>query len=312
MGFFKGHKGRRSYDLLSNYNHFMPNFTDLAWVVVLLLIGTFIGSLVLLPFMPLESMLTEYQATGTMETPGFVNDYGMLISYPLMFIPAMIYASVQSRRREGFTESYAIDNNNFGKHRGFTMAFVAAIMAIATSFILDPVSMLLPEMPEDMVKLMEQLLGGPTWVAFISVSIFAPFFEEWLCRGIVLRGLLKKVGPTWAIIISALFFAALHMNIWQGVSAFFMGLVFGYVYYKTGSLKLTMLMHFANNTLALILSKIPSLKDVDYFYEALSPWAYGGVYAVALIALVFGLILIKGIPQKEGNLGGCQKIDSIF
>jgi membrane protease YdiL (CAAX protease family) len=299
MGFFKRHKGRASYDLLSNYNHFMPGYVDLVWVVLFMFLGTFIGSIL----------------AGTFMVGGSVQDaqiFGMLITYPMMFIPAMLYASAKSRRNEGFEDGYTIDNNNFGAHKGITMAFVATVICLATSFIIEPVGMLLPEMPENLKLMMEKLLEGPVWVSFLSTAIFAPFFEEWLCRGVILRGMLKKVSPTWAILISALFFALIHMNIWQGVPAFLMGIVFGYVYYKTGSLKLTMLMHFANNTMALILSNIPSLKDAEYFSDVLSPWAYAGVYAIAAIALTFGIILIKGIPQEEGDLGGCKKIPRIF
>ena len=299
MGFFTRHKGRGSYDLLSNYNHFMPGFGDLGLVVIFLIIGSVLGGLILSGFI----------AAGFEKAVG---TYGMLIAYPMMFIPAMLYASSRSRRNEGFEDGYALDNNNFGSHRWYTMTFVAIVMSLATSFVIEPISMLLPEMSEEMVKKMEVVMGGPAWVTFISVSIFAPFFEEWLCRGIVLRGLLKKVGPVWAIILSALFFALIHANIWQAIPAFLMGVVFGYVYYKTGSLKLTMLMHFANNTMAFVLSLIPSLKDVEYFSDALMPWAYVCIYAAAVVILVFGFILLKGIPKKEGDLGGCRLIKSIF
>lgn len=299
MGFFRGHRGRRSYDLLSNYNSFMPGFIDLIWVILLFIVGAFLGS----------KLLSAFILSGHAD---LATKYGMLIAYPLMFVPPMLYASAKSRREEGFTDGYALDNNNFGKHRGYTMAFAAIVMSIATAFVIEPASMLLPEMPEDKVKAMEALLNGPAWVTIISVCIFAPFFEEWLCRGIVLRGMLKHVKPTWAIIISALFFALIHMNFWQAVPAFLMGLVFGYVYYKTGSLKLTMLMHCVNNTMAFVVSRIPSLKDMEYFADVLSPWAYAGVYTAACIALICGFIILKGIPQKEGNLGGLRLIKSIF
>lgn len=299
MGFFRGHRGRRSYDLLSNYDSFMPGFIDLIWVILLFIVGAFLGSKLLSAF-----ILSGYADLAT--------KYGMLIAYPLMFVPPMLYASAKSRRNEGFHDGYAIDNNNFGKHRGYTMAFAAIVMSIATAFVIEPASMLLPEMPEDKVKAMEALLDGPAWVTIISVCIFAPFFEEWLCRGIVLRGLLKKVGPVWAIIISALFFALIHMNLWQAVPAFLMGIVFGYVYYKTGSLKLTMLMHMVNNAMAFTVSQIPALKEAEYFTNVLSPWAYAGVYTAACIALICGFIILKGIPQKEGNLGGLRLIKSIF
>lgn len=289
MGFFRGHKGRRSYDLLSNYNHFMPGYVDLIWIVLLL--GAFIGSMILVPF-TLNGYIHE------------VTTYGILISYPLMFIPAMLYASAKSRRNEGFIESYTVDNNNFGSHKGITMAFVATVLAIATAFIIDPVGRLLPDMSEEMEALMKQLLGGPAWVTLISVSIFAPFFEEWLCRGVVLRGLLKKVGPAWAIIISALFFAAIHMNLWQAIPAFIMGLVFGYVYYKTGSLKLTMLMHCVNNTLSVAVSRIPGLEDAEFFADIMSPWAYVLAVILFAVALTGGIAAISTIPTpfKEEEL----------
>ena len=299
MGFFRGHRGRRSYDLLSNYNSFMPGFIDLIWVILLFIVGSFLGS----------KLLSAFILSGHAD---LATKYGMLIAYPLMFVPPMLYASAKSRREDGFTDGYALDNNNFGKHRGYTMAFAAIVMSIATAFVIEPASMLLPEMPEDKAKAMEALLNGPAWVTIISVCIFAPFFEEWLCRGIVLRGMLKHVKPTWAIIISALFFALIHMNFWQAVPAFLMGLVFGFVYYKTGSLKLTMLMHCVNNTMAFVVSRIPSLKDMEYFADVLSPWAYAGVYTAACIALICGFIILKGIPQKEGNLGGLRLIKSIF
>ena len=277
----------------------MPGFIDLTWVILLFIVGAFLGS----------KLLSAFILSGHAD---LATKYGMLIAYPLMFVPPMLYASAKSRREEGFTDGYALDNNNFGKHRGYTMAFAAIVMSIATAFVIEPASMLLPEMPEDKVKAMEALLNGPAWVTIISVCIFAPFFEEWLCRGIVLRGMLKHVKPTWAIIISALFFALIHTNFWQAVPAFLMGLVFGFVYYKTGSLKLTMLMHCVNNTMAFVVSRIPSLKDMEYFADVLSPWAYAGVYTAACIALICGFIILKGIPQKEGNLGGLRLIKSIF
>jgi membrane protease YdiL (CAAX protease family) len=284
MGFFRRYQGRGSYDLLSNYNHFMPGFIDLIWVILLFILGSFLGSMLLGAF-----ILSGYADLAT--------KYGMLIAYPLMFVPPMLYASAKSRREDGFADGYALDNNNFGKHRGYTMAFAAIVMSIATAFVIEPVSMLLPEMPEDKMKAMEALLNGPAWVTFISVCIFAPFFEEWLCRGIVLRGLLQKMNPFVAITISAAFFAILHMNPWQAIPAFVLGLLFGYVYYKTGSLKLTMLMHCANNTLAVIISNIPSLAEAETMKDVMSSWAYICVYIACIIIIAASLVVFKGIRR---------------
>ncbi len=297
MGFFRRYQGRGSYDLFSNYNYFLPNFTDLIWILVLFLTGIFIGGMV------------TAALTFTMSA-SFATTYGLVIVYPLQFIPAMLYASAKSRRNEGFEKGYALDNYNFGGRKGWSMALIVSAMAIAGAFVIEPVSMLLPEMSETMKATMEMLLNGPIWIVLISVSIFAPFFEEWLCRGIILRGLLKKVRPAWAIAISALFFGLIHGNLWQAIPAFIIGLILGYVYYKTGSLKLTMLMHCVNNTLSVVVSRIPAFEDVEFFADVMSPWAYVTIVLTFVVVLASGLVIMKSIPYKEGNLGGCDAVEA--
>lgn len=296
-GFFKRHTRRGSYDLFSTYNYFVPDVSDLIWIFVLFLAGMFLGGIITAALTFLTS--TEFATT-----------YGLVIMYPVQFIPAMLYASAKSRRNEGFEKGYALDSSNFGGRKGWSMALTVSAMAIACAFATEPISMLLPEMSEVMKAAMETLLDGPVWIVLLSVSVFAPFFEEWLCRGIILRGLLKKVKPVWAIVISALFFGLIHGNLWQAIPAFIIGVILGYVYYKTGSLKLTMLMHCVNNTLAVITSRIPGLEDVEFFAEVMSPWAYVLVVLAFAVVLASGLVIMKSIPQKEGNLGGCDAVEA--
>ena len=152
--------------------------------------------------------------------------------------------------------------------------------------------------------LLEQMTGGPFWSSFLLVAIFAPIFEEWLCRGMVLRGLLTKMKPGWAIVISALFFAVIHMNPWQALNAFIIGVVMGYVYYKTGSLWLTMLIHFVNNGFAVICTHIPSLSEYDFWIEMMGRPTYVVVYIAGLAALVLCIMAFKRIPLKApyGNI----------
>ena len=286
MAFFKRHQGRGSYDLFSTYNYFMPGFSDLVWLVILFFVGAFLGILI-----------GAGLALGISQD--FAMTYGLVIVYPVQFIPAMLYASAVSQRNMGFEPEYPLDNNNFGGRSGLSMALIVSVMAISAAFVTEPVSMLLPEMSEATKLAMEQMLKGPVWIVLLSVSVFAPFFEEWLCRGIILRGLLKKMKPGWAIVISALIFGLIHMNLWQAIPAFIIGTILGYVYYKTGSLKLTMLMHCVNNTLSVILSRIPGLEDVEFFAEIMSPWAYVPMIIAFAVALACGLLIIRSIPLTQ-------------
>jgi membrane protease YdiL (CAAX protease family) len=292
--FFKRHTGRGSYDLFSNYSHFLPGIGGIFGILGLFILGALLGNILVLGLQFIS--------------PEFAKEYGTIISYPVMFIPAMLYASSKSRFDENFVQGYRMDSNNFGRFSGLQIAVIVSIATLATAFMTDAVSSLMPPMPQWLEETMKQLLDAPLWITLISVSVFAPLFEEWLCRGVVLRGLLAKNSPMTAITVSAAFFAIIHLNPWQAIPAFILGLLFGYVYYKTGSLKLTMLMHCANNTLAAIFSRIPAFEEAESFIEVMNPWTYAGIFICSAAFVVSAIIVISGIPHKEGNLGGCDKV----
>ena len=298
MGFFRRHQGRGSYDLFSNYAHYLPDVGGMCLLFVMFLIGALLGNIIVLA---LGMVSAEFAAI-----------YGVVISYPVMFIPPLLYASAQSRRNEYFDLGYALDNNNFGRMGGWKLGLIVSIATIAAAFMTDSLTKIMPEAPQWFEDAMNSIMDAPTWLTLLSVSIFAPLFEEWLCRGLVLRGLLQKKSPAVAISLSALFFAVLHMNPWQAVPAFILGLLFGYVYYRTGSLKLTMLMHCVNNTFAVIFSKIPQFKDAESFLDVMSPWAYACIF-IACAAFTWGaLVTLKAIPfNKESARCNCDEVDAL-
>ena len=295
MGFFKRHSGRGSYDLFSNHSHCVPGYGGMMTLFVMFLLGALLGNI-------LVGALTFVSAE-------FATIYGTVISYPVMFIPPWLYVSAKSRRNEFFETGYALDSSHFGSLGAFSMAVIVSIATMAMAFLADSLNVLMPEAPEWFEKAMEQIMDAPVWITLISVSVFAPLFEEWLCRGMVLRGLLQKTHPASAILVSAAFFAVLHMNPWQALPAFLLGILFGYVYYKTGSLKLTMLMHCVNNTMAVVFSKIPSLEEAEGFADVLSPWAYAGVLVACVAFVAATAVVLRNIPfSKDDARSNCDEI----
>ena len=285
--------------LFENYSYYLPGVRGMFALFLMFLLGAVLGNIVALP---LAALLPAESAT----------DWITLITYPIMFLPPMLYARSKSKASSVFHNGLAVDNTNFGRLGGVKMALIVSGMTIATAFAAEPISSLLPEMPEWFEQIMSGLTGGNFILSFICVSIFAPLFEEWLCRGIVLRGLLTTMRPASAIAVSAAFFAVLHMNPWQALPAFLLGVVFGYVYYKTGSLKLTMLMHFVNNTMALVMSRIPSLQDAETFADVMSPWAYACVIAACINFLAAAFITLRAIPMGSENTPcNCDEVPSI-
>ena len=300
-------KIQKNYEFFSNYDHYTPGPAGILILLLLLLAGAFVGGLISTPV-----------ALFMQDNPDAML-YATLISYPLMFIPPMIYASYKSRENSFFGKGYKLSNNHYSP---LGIAFCAILVVIATlcnTFVADSLISLLPPTPEWLENMLSSLTQGNFLLNFLCVSIFAPFFEEWLCRGMVLRGLLnyehrnkegeavRGIKPVWAIVISAAFFALIHFNSWQGIAAFLMGLLFGYVYYRTGSIWLTMLMHCANNTFALVMSNIDSLKDIENISEAMPAPVYWTLLAFCIVFIVYFVFRFLAIKPLDKQ-GSCAEI----
>ena len=286
-----------NFNVFSAHAWYVPGVGGMFVLLLLLLAGSLLGNLVTLVFTALAGQQAAI-------------DYAMLLAYPLMFLPAMMFVAVKSRNLSYTGGGFALDSSNFAPKKGWMCALLAMAGTFAAAYMTDALSSVMPPMPEWLETLMKNMTGGVLWANFLAVSIMAPLFEEWLCRGMVLRGLLNsgKIKPVWAIIISALFFAIIHGNPWQAIPAFILGSLFGYVYNKTGSLKLTMLMHFTNNTLALAASRIWPEAETWTDIVGGMYWTYFAFALVVLGLVVLGFSKIK-TQSPEGN---CDSVPSLF
>lgn len=80
----------------------------------------------------------------------------------------------------------------------------------------------------------------------VFLVILGPLFEEWIFRKELISRT-RKYGEKTAIVFSALFFALMHMNLFQFFYAFALGLMFGYVYVRTSKLRYSVAMHMIVN-----------------------------------------------------------------
>lgn len=86
------------------------------------------------------------------------------------------------------------------------------------------------------------LSGTDFWQSILFVGIVAPILEEFFFRKLLIDRL-RGYGDKLAIIVSALLFGMFHMNLSQIFYAIGVGLVFGYIYCKTGKIWLSILLH---------------------------------------------------------------------
>jgi uncharacterized protein len=89
---------------------------------------------------------------------------------------------------------------------------------------------------------------------FVAVAIAAPIVEELLFRGYLQTALTSHVGAPIAILLASFIFALVHLQPYAIPALMLIGLTFGYLYHRTGSLKVNIALHVVNNALAIAFS----------------------------------------------------------
>jgi uncharacterized protein len=94
---------------------------------------------------------------------------------------------------------------------------------------------------------------GALWLLVIAFCVAAPITEEFFARGFLYRGWSESfLGPVGAILLSSVAWTALHLQYdWFFFGEVFsIGLLLGYLRYRSGSIWLTVILHSLNNLAA--------------------------------------------------------------
>jgi len=131
----------------------------------------------------------------------------------------------------------------------------------------------------------------------IAVCVLAPILEEMLFRGVLLRAFLNH-HPRWAAIsYSALFFGVAHLNVYQFVLAFSLGLLLGWLFERSRSLLPCIALHGAFNTAVTVLELAREPKGGSLLGDAGAfPWL------LALVAAGTGAAILRKLlatPARE-------------
>ena len=178
-----------------------------------------------------------------------------------------------------------------GKTIGLSIPFIVAGMVFINlcSEFLD-----LPDMMQETFRGMSRNVFG-----ILSITIMAPLVEELLFRGAI-QGYLHQKGmkPLHAILIASAIFGIVHMNPIQIPFAFAIGTIFGWLYYRTGSLVPGIVGHFINNSIACI--QMATMTEEEFNIKTIEWLGEGPTYALFAISFV-GLIgmflyLKKSLP----------------
>jgi membrane protease YdiL (CAAX protease family) len=156
---------------------------------------------------------------------------------------------------------------------------------------------------EDMVK---EFRTWPPATAVLIIGLGPGLGEELWCRAFLGRGLVGRHGVVMGVILTSLFFGAIHVDPHQGTMAAIMGLALHFSYLMTRSLCVPMLLHFLNNSLSVIADKLPQdarerLQNIDTSPEAI-PWQVLAASACLLLAAGWALYASRArLERVDGS-----------
>ena len=130
---------------------------------------------------------------------------------------------------------------------------------------------------------------GGLLLNLLVIALIPAIGEELTFRGVLQQGLARKMNPHIAIVVSAAIFSFIHFQFFGFLPRMFLGLLLGYMFYITGSLWTSILMHFVNNATAVVVyylnNKGTISVDAEHFGEAPNTW-------MVTISLVVTVLLI--------------------
>lgn len=182
------------------------------------------------------------------------------------------------------------------------VVIIAAGLNFGINCLLQMVYTLVPQALESYQELMESAGLGVNGWANAAAVILAPLGEELIFRGVVFTYARKAVSGMksakvqfWiANAIQALLFGVYHMNLVQGIYAFFIGLALGYLCQRYRSVIPGMLAH-------LVFNGMSTLFDGAMYAWIPESLVWYAVIGVAGVAVVLAVMALNGSPTSENE-----------
>lgn len=157
----------------------------------------------------------------------------------------------------------------------------------ASDFVLKLVQLAGGRMP----SLYNDLLEQPFIMAMLIGAVLPALFEELAFRG-YLFGHLRPLGLRTSIVLTGLLFGAMHLSVVRLLPLSLLGMIFASAVQRTRSLMASMLMHFLNNGVVIVLTYLK--QDPTEALPAAAPTLTSVGISLAL-ALVLGAVVVAAL-----------------
>lgn len=204
----------------------------------------------------------------------------------------IIFSVLMSYKKMDFKALFNPSRNSL-KNIVLLLTFpIALTVSGAVVWISDLTNLIISYYPMDQhdYEMFARLTEGGV-VSILTICIIAPFIEEMLFRGLLLRSFLYNYSNTAAILLSAALFALYHLNIYQLPVALLLGTFLGWLYLRTHSLWPCILGHSLYNTAGLVFGAMQQV----YQGQSASPAVQFnslGTNMAAILATVIGIMML--------------------
>ena len=164
---------------------------------------------------------------------------------------------------------------------------------------------LFPENEELVTQLNVILKGDNLWITLLVVALLPAICEELFFRGFIFSSLEGSVKLRSAIILTGLMFALYHVDFIRIIPTFILGIALAIALSETGSILVSIVMHFVNNAVAVLSLFYPkafeSLAEIIMVVE--NDWIRIVMYLlVAVFLIAVGYRILSFSHRNEGQM----------
>jgi len=172
-------------------------------------------------------------------------DLLLFISAVGMCVWIVVFGILYNKSRK--SEGKALFEGKLTVNRVLILCLMGIGLQFFINSILGSLIKVAPTLMESYAKVVKTLGMGNSLTSLLFVGFIAPIGEELVFRGITMNYLQKHLSFVAVNIVQAVFFGLYHLNVVQGIYAFVLGLILGWIVKKYGSIREAILLHMAVN-----------------------------------------------------------------
>lgn len=258
----------------------MPTISDgaILYAVGLVLL-IYVGSLVQLKFKMAGLAITQV----------------MIICLPLLFAYYI---------KTDFKKTFSLQKVNLKQILGGILIWMGGFVLI--NLITQITLYLFPQNMEVAEALTDAIIIKDNLVLNLAIVALMPAIcEEIFFRGFIFTSFKGKSSSKIAIITSGILFGFMHMDFLRIIPTSILGIIFAYTVYKSESIFIAMILHFINNSIAVLVSHYPNSELVkmssfiELDFKNLNIGKFIILICISTVFIIIGMRLFKNKSEKE-------------